>query len=398
MKRLAKKQLTVINSRESIPNNLEKSIFLAGPTPRDYSKISTWRTEAIEILKKLNYDGVVFIPEERNGNFPVEKLNEQIDWEIETMSSCDAIVFWIPRMLRDDFEFIGLTTNVEFGRFLNSNKLFIGSPENAEKNSYLKYISRDKYEWHNDLNSLLKDVVEYLGNGIYREDVEVKIPKHIFESKQFQNWYIPQKAIGNYLTDFNMEYEFVMPKMKKLFMAIFKPSVYVKESAFGIEENRVKDNEFVIARTNMSYICAYKKADEILDSQIVLCEEFRTPVMNKHEMIFELIGGSSFNENDDELTVASQEFEEESGLKVDSSRFSPVALKQSAGTLCSHQIKLYKVELTEDELYHFKNDTETHGVVEDTERIHIHVMTFREAMSLLDWTNVGMIYAALSEV
>ena len=53
--------------------------------------------------------------------------------------------------------------------------------------------------------------------------------------------------------------------------------------------------------------------------------------------------------------------------------------------------------LTDEEIQHFKNDTETHGVVEDTERIHIHVMTFREAMNVMDWTNVGLVYAALSE-
>ena len=390
-------QMTLIHSRENIPNEVNKTIFLAGPTPRDYTVNNSWRTEAIEILKSLNYDGVVYIPEERNNPFPKEHLEQQIDWEYETMSSADAIVFWIPRELRSDFENIALTTNVEFGRFLNTNKLFIGAPKDSERNTYLEYISKDKYKWHTDLYSLLKDCVEYLGDGVFREDAEVKIPKHMFESEQFQNWYIPQKSIGNSLTDFSMEYEFVMPQHKKLFMALFKPSVYVKESAFGIKENRVKDNEFVIARTNMSYICAYKKADNILDSQIVLCEEFRTPVVNKYEMIFELIGGSSFDESDDELTVASKEFEEESGLKIDMNRFSSVAIKQSAGTICSHQICLYKVELTDEEIQHFKNDTETHGVVEDTECIHIHVMTFREAMNVMDWTNVGMVYAALSE-
>ena len=390
--------MELVYSRENIPNKVTKTLFLAGPTPRDYTVNTSWRNDALEILEMLNYDGVVYIPEERNGSFPKDKLEQQIDWEYEAMSSADAIVFWIPRELRSDFENIALTTNVEFGRFLNTNKLFVGAPKDSARNSYLEYISKDKYTWHTDLYSLLQDCVMYLGDGVHRENTEVKIPKHIFESKQFQNWYVPQKAIGNSLIDFNMEYEFVMPKAKQLFMAIFKPSVYVNESAFGVKENRVKDNEFVIARTNMSYICAYQKAEDILESKIVLCEEFRTPVVNEHEMVFELIGGSSFNINDNELTVASQEFEEESGLKIDSSRFCSVDLKQSAATLCSHQIKLYKVELTDEEIEHFQNDAEVHGVEEDTERIHIHVMTFREAIKFLDWTNVGMVYAALSGV
>lgn len=62
-------QMTLIHSRENIPNEVNKTIFLAGPTPRDYTVNNSWRTEAIEILKSLNYDGVVYIPEERNNPF-----------------------------------------------------------------------------------------------------------------------------------------------------------------------------------------------------------------------------------------------------------------------------------------------------------------------------------------
>lgn len=39
----------------------EKSIFLAGPTPRGENVIS-WRAEACEILKQLGFDGVVYVP------------------------------------------------------------------------------------------------------------------------------------------------------------------------------------------------------------------------------------------------------------------------------------------------------------------------------------------------
>ena len=39
-----------------------KSIFLAGPTPRDGNVIS-WRIEACKILEKLGFDGIVYVPE-----------------------------------------------------------------------------------------------------------------------------------------------------------------------------------------------------------------------------------------------------------------------------------------------------------------------------------------------
>lgn len=392
MKRLGMNKMTVVYSREDMPKDETKSMFLAGPVPRKEYELS-WKNEALEILDSMGYNGVVYIPENRNpeqkeGNFD---LQAQLDWEYTCMCACDAIVFWIPREMRSDFEMIGLTTNVEFGRFLNSNKLFCGCPDEAPRMEYLKLISRDKYKWHNTLEDTLKSVVQYLGRGMYREDEEIKIPLHIYKSKQFQNWYKQQLNVGNYLTGFNMEYEFVMPKAKQMFLEIFHPSVYIAK------EDRVKDNEFVVARTDMSYILAYYKKEDIMDSEIVLCEEFRSPINNNEEMVFELPGGSSLNPNDDVLSTASKELEEETGLKLDKNRFKQVALKQSAATLCSHKIALFKVELTEEEINSLKKDNSIHGVLEDTEQIHLHVMKVSEALDMVDWTNTGMILNGIKE-
>ena len=392
MKRLGMNKMTVVYSREDMPKDETKSMFLAGPVPRKEYELS-WKNEALEILDSMGYNGVVYIPENRNpeqkeGNFD---LQAQLDWEYTCMCACDAIVFWIPREMRSDFEMIGLTTNVEFGRFLNSNKLFCGCPDEAPRMEYLKLISRDKYEWHNTLEDTLKSVVQYLGRGMYREDEEIKIPLHIYKSKQFQNWYKQQLNVGNYLTGFNMEYEFVMPKAKQMFLEIFHPSVYIAK------EDRVKDNEFVVARTDMSYILAYYKKEDIMDSEIVLCEEFRSPINNNEEMVFELPGGSSLNPNDDVLSTASKELEEETGLKLDKNRFEQVALKQSAATLCSHKIALFRVELTEEEINSLKKDNSIHGVLEDTEQIHLHVMKVSEALDMVDWTNTGMILNGIKE-
>ena len=193
MKRLGIDKMTVVYSQESFPKDEMKSIFLAGPVPRKEYELS-WKNEALEILDSMGYNGVVYIPENRNPEQKEENfdLQAQIDWEYTCMCACDAIVFWIPREMRPDFEMIGLTTNVEFGRFLNSNKLFCGCPDEAPRMEYLKLISKDKYEWHKTLKDTLKATVEYLGQGIYREDTEVKIPMHIYKTKQFQNWYKQQ--------------------------------------------------------------------------------------------------------------------------------------------------------------------------------------------------------------
>jgi 8-oxo-dGTP pyrophosphatase MutT (NUDIX family)/nucleoside 2-deoxyribosyltransferase len=396
MKRLGKNNMIEIHSREDIPQSLTKSIFLAGPTPREKKELG-WREEALTILRELGYDGVVFVPENRdNEPFNPDDKDEQIEWEHKCLKMADAIVFWIPREFRPDNEMLALTTNIEFGLFFNTDKLVIGGPDSAVKNDYIKKISDGKYEWHNNLKALLNDALDFIGDGIYRENTEVLVPQHIFKSNQFQNWYQPQKEIGNKLENFEFLYEFYMPKAKKLFLAVYKPDVYVKESYDGVKEDRVKDNEFVISRTDMSYIFAYSKNEEdIMKSELIVCEEFRTPVVNEAEMVFELPGGSSLNEDDDRLQTASKELEEETGLVLDSDRFNYETIKQSAATLCSHRIALFSVELTQEEIDSVKKDNEVHGVVEDTERIHLHVMTVEEAIKFMDWTNIGMIMSVL---
>ena len=45
----------------------KKSIFLAGPTPREANVIS-WRTNACQYLEKMDFDGVVYVQNIQLGN------------------------------------------------------------------------------------------------------------------------------------------------------------------------------------------------------------------------------------------------------------------------------------------------------------------------------------------
>ena len=53
-----------------------KSIFIAGPTPRDGNVIS-WRIEACKILKKLGFDGIVMFLNILPGNLKKIMLTKQ---------------------------------------------------------------------------------------------------------------------------------------------------------------------------------------------------------------------------------------------------------------------------------------------------------------------------------
>jgi hypothetical protein len=114
-----------------------KSIFLAGPTPRD-AKTPSWRPEALRILEdELAFSGTVLVPETRDWA-PHNEKNGQVHWEWEALNQATVIAFWVPRNLKD---MPALTTNVEFGMFANSGKLVLGYPPEAPKMLYLNNLA-----------------------------------------------------------------------------------------------------------------------------------------------------------------------------------------------------------------------------------------------------------------
>lgn len=131
----------------------EKSIFLAGPTPRSKDVIS-WRIEACNILKNMGFDGIVYVPEYSSWK-QKESYVDQAMWERIALTEATTIVFWIPRHLPDMPAF---TTNVEFGYWLHTGKVIYGRPDNAEKIKYLDWLYELDYDKKpiNNLQKLLQ--------------------------------------------------------------------------------------------------------------------------------------------------------------------------------------------------------------------------------------------------
>lgn len=135
----------------------EKSIFLAGPTPRGEKDIS-WRKEAVKILEDLGFSGIVYVPEYSTWK-PKEDYVDQAMWERNALTEATVIVFWIPR----DLETMpGYTTNVEFGYWLPSKKVIYGRPDKTPKTKYLDWLYELDYgvKAKNDLHSLLEEALE----------------------------------------------------------------------------------------------------------------------------------------------------------------------------------------------------------------------------------------------
>jgi len=116
--------------------DLPKSIFLAGPTPRS-KDVASWRPQACELLKQLGFTGTVLVPELASGAVH-DSYDHQIHWEWEALNMATVVVFWVPR----DLETLpAFTTNVEFGALIASGKVVFGFPEGAPKMRYLEELA-----------------------------------------------------------------------------------------------------------------------------------------------------------------------------------------------------------------------------------------------------------------
>lgn len=389
--------MEVVYTGEEMPEKVAKSIFLAGPTPRNKEEVESWRPDALKILEDKGFDGVVFVPEDRNGEFHLE-YDHQISWEEKYLNIADCIVFWVPRDLtldsKDFPKMAAFTTNVEFGTWQDSGKIVFGAPEDAEKVSYLKhYCQKYNVPVSETLTDTLDDAIEMLGKGEEREGGERYVPLFIWKQDSFQSWYKAQKEAGNRLEKARLLFNF-RPRFKDfVFLWVLHAEVYVAS------EDRVKSNEFVLARTDISSVCLYHRPNARYDeTSVVIIREFRTPASTKDGFVRELPGGSSVDPGDPEETAAA-EVHEETGFYLDPARLKAHEARRLVGTLSSHKAHLFSAELTDKELEWFKSqDGIVHGKEEDTERTFIEVHTVQNLIDndLVDWTTLGMIFSVLA--
>lgn len=391
--------MQLVFSDHPVPSIVTKSIFLAGPSPRD-KNIVDWRHEALSYLgsSPINFDGTVFIPtpEKRfygtNHNSLTWTYDNQISWECECRHVADLIVFWVPRDVVGKMP--AFTTNIEFGEDLHSGKIVYGRPENAEKCDYLDQRMKEmKLPVFVSLEYTLDHAVSLLGTGEHRKNGEVYVPLLIWKTEQFQSWYSNLKRAGNRLDKAKLLHHVKFGADTEVFSYILWVKIWIEA------EKRYKENEFIFARKDISTVLAYYK-DVDGDIKIAIVKEFRSPVNNTEGFVYELPGGSSPKPNADPKMNAQHELEEECGLTIDDlSRFRYVGERQLAATLSSHRAHLYSVELTKQEyeqmLMNEQNES-AFGVASDSEKTYLKMVSISQLeYSFLDFSMLGMIYHAL---
>lgn len=386
--------MNIVYAQEELPKKVTKTVFLAGPTlrsghPKD---MHSWREDAVKYFKELEFDGHIFIPEARDGNYG-DIYIDQVEWEEEALNAADLIIFWIPRDLK---HLPGFTTNDEWGHWKNFGKTLFGAPEEAEKVRYqIHHAEKNGIPVFIDLKDLCIHTVDRLAEGAERVGGETKVPYENWLHHGFQSWYKDLKEAGNRLDDIKVLWEWRIKQANNmLFSFSFWAKVWVES------ENRYKENEYVLTRTNIASCVLYKPNENILETDIVLIKEFRSPVSNKEGYVYEVPGGSSMKNETDTRKITLEEIEEETGITISDDRLIEVSNRQLQATSLSHKCFLYKVKLNDSELTNvLKNYDKTYGNEEDTELTYVRVFKLKHLLKseLLDWSNLGMIFTSIIE-
>lgn len=198
--------MQVVYANQPFPDAWTSSLFLAGPTPRD-AETPSWRPEALQLLEQLGYDGVVFVPEPQVPSWDSgpDAYQAQMAWERQGLDYADVILFWIPRDMR---KMPGLTTNVEFGRYVFLGKVVLGAPPATVGIRYLEKMLETDGEPGAQRHFTLLDA---LNDAMYRTQASILIPPrvggergvplHVWTLPSVQNWYQRHRAVGNILED-----------------------------------------------------------------------------------------------------------------------------------------------------------------------------------------------------
>lgn len=270
---------TPLNKIEKISN----AVFLAGPSPRmgvQYKDDCEWRKEFIYILRKKGFDGDIIDP--INRNFDKTDLKKQIEWEVDGLYKSSLIVFWIPRTK----EHPALTTNVEFGEWLNSNKILLGFPDESINNDYLKIRAEiNNIPVHHDLYSLADSVIKHFNkesNDFFASDTHFSSERTLkFSCRPFKNtkemdltlisnW--NKKVTMNdyvyFLGDFGNPEILKFLNFKKMF---FLKGNYEKEE-FNLPDE--EKNRVVFIKNKSCYIDKQKKSYTLIHEPIQENEDF----------------------------------------------------------------------------------------------------------------------------
>lgn len=387
-------EVVTVYAGEQLPEYWDAAVFVAaiGPPPRAPGAPggASWRTDAIAALRQ-QWAGqgrlVVFVPEPRTG-LHHDFTGKIIDWANCGLRRADVVLFWLPAYAGTQLtlmDTIGGTWN-------DSQRVVIGTSLDAPESRRLRdYADNQGVSTATTLAETIQAVLDKIGHGARRSGGERDVPLPVWRTPSFRRWYAAQTAAGNTMLNARQVWMFsVGPGSGLLFYWALHVSMHVAA------EDRVKSNEVVISRPDISVMALYKRGATLDDTIVVLIREFRSPASTPDGFVHELPGGSG-SAPGGALDQAVSEAEEETGLAIDITRIQIHGSRQLAATVSAHHAHLFAAEITDDELARLRAARSRPHGADDTERTWTEITTFGEIRGkhLVDWATLGMIAEVL---
>ena len=350
------------------PSHFTRSVFLMGADGTE------WGATAVNALQALGFDeGVIFMGGSET------KLSS--DWAEQTRLMSDVVFCFVP-------DGMSQTEASEFAvpvlQWASSGKLICGGRGLPER-----LLTEVKIQ--DTIEDALQATWKMVAQGALRTAAERKVPLMIWRTPSWSGWYNNLVLAGNRLDGAKIEWSFRVGPTKAfvLFWSVHA-DIYVAA------EDRNKSNEVVVSRPDIACVLAYLPGKEMLDTEIILIKEFRSPCCNAEMFVHELPGGSSFKPKSDFYQTAADELYEETGIKVAKDRLSRELSRQAVATVSTHLVHLFSCKLTKEEMDMARRnakDRTAFGNASETEITYIVTMSLGEALesSALDFVTLGMV-------
>jgi ADP-ribose pyrophosphatase YjhB (NUDIX family) len=372
------------------PESWNASIFLVMPQGPE-STAAAWHRDVVALLREQWPGGgplVVFVPRPSSQAGRSATVTELADWYDRALHGADVVLFWWPEALDP-----GLLPQ-SLAAWSDGLRVIHGAPHGvAHARDLQEHASGQAVTAAPTLAAMVGAALEKIGSGAHRSDGERDVPLPLWRAESFQRWYSAQTMAGNKLLGARQVWTFSIGPRRRLLYWALHVRIYV------LAEDRIKDNEIVISRPDISVLALYRRGVTIDDTSIVLVREFRSPASTPDGMVHELPGGSGVFDRD-ARDQAVQEAAEETGLVIDASRIRAHGSRQVAATVSGHHAHLFTAEITSAELARLRASSATPRGSTYSEQTWPEIMTFAQIRRsrLVDWATLGMIAEAIIDV
>ncbi|MEU6349672.1 NUDIX hydrolase [Streptomyces sp. NPDC047072] len=376
---------------EEPPEAYAASLFLSGfPAADD----PTWPERALaEATRQWCHPGtlVIFLPAARSGSSRFD-APRRLTWEHVQRARADEIIQWVRDPLAASGQPFGawLSADADDGR-----SVLGGLTETEGASQSLRLLAEELcIPIAGTLPQSILLALDRIGPGAPRSAGQRDVPLLLWRTPSFRAWLDAQEDAGNRLLGGRISWILrVGPNRSHVFLWAYAARVWVGA------ESRVKDNEVVLGRPDLTSVVAYRPAPRWDDTEIVVIREFRSAARTPDGLIREVPGGSSFRPGDPRA-VAAAEFTEETGLRLLPARLQLVGSRQAVGTLSAHTQTVYAVELSAYELEQLRSDTTSHGNTDETEHTYVEVARLGDLLRPdnprpVDWATLGAILQAV---